>query len=577
MDLNFDDEDFRERVRQMLRGRAPGQFRFCDDSDSENPTEAPQLPPRVLSAMKSSNMIEYGRLASTEDHPDQGVEMTVKDDGNFWSSTGSPHDVGEEFLLYKLKYPFSLVRAVEVQVYRAAFQGGGPIYPAKQLLVEVGHSPSTMRAVGGPYTMACTDTPQTFLLPPNLDNAAVGSFLAIRFRGKYQKQHFDDSFYLSMRYVRVLGSQCSHNDGLAMKQWIANPLPPPDALGPTCAPPSLSAALDSILGTPNSMACTQQPVHMPQDASTCVIEMPKWAQRDIARSLYQMSEYDGRTGGGKKPCNDRKDHRASCSDRASGHAWPWATSGMPDNTDSSAERYSAGTAGPSPGTSHCSSGNPPHAWSLRCEAANCPTLRGYNWQQPRRPASAGVLERMLMRGLPQQCRPSSSAGTPSCTVDDSKKYSLPPIEPLRTTEAETGPSCRLLPSGSLRQGPLQHSVDEHGFLRCVIWERNIEASAAHLRCEGADDSEVDASLAAAAPRSRPPHVSLLLCNQVPSSTAEGIQLVGARKRAASSVGVGSPLKAARESNGNSGKPTASDIHSILFGQVQSVQFVVPLN
>lgn len=52
------------------------------------------------------------------------AEMTVKDDGNFWSSTGSPHDVGEEFLLYKLKHPLSRVRAVEVQVYRAAFQGG---------------------------------------------------------------------------------------------------------------------------------------------------------------------------------------------------------------------------------------------------------------------------------------------------------------------------------------------------------------------------------------------------------------------------------------------------------------------
>ena len=50
----------------------------------------------------------------------------------------------------------------------------GPIYPAKQVLVEVGHSPSTMRTVGGPYTMACTDTPQMFLLPPSLENAAVG-------------------------------------------------------------------------------------------------------------------------------------------------------------------------------------------------------------------------------------------------------------------------------------------------------------------------------------------------------------------------------------------------------------------
>ena len=55
----------------------------------------------------------------------------------------------------------------------------GPIYPAKQVLVEVGHSPSTMRTVGGPYTMACTDMPQTFLLPPNLENAAVGKISSV--------------------------------------------------------------------------------------------------------------------------------------------------------------------------------------------------------------------------------------------------------------------------------------------------------------------------------------------------------------------------------------------------------------
>lgn len=39
----------------------------------QNPTEAQQLPPRVLTAVKSSNLIGYGCLASTEDNPDQGV------------------------------------------------------------------------------------------------------------------------------------------------------------------------------------------------------------------------------------------------------------------------------------------------------------------------------------------------------------------------------------------------------------------------------------------------------------------------------------------------------------------------
>ena len=111
--------------------------------------------------------------------------------------------------------------------------------------------------------------------------------------------------------------------------------------------------------------------------------------------------------------------------------------------------------------------------------------------------------------------------------------------------------------------------------RCIIWERTTEASAGHLRCEGADDSEVEAP--AAAPRSHPQHAPLLLCNPVPSSVSDGIRLVGARKRAASTVGVGSPLKAARESNGKGGNTMVSDIHNLLYGQVQTVQFAVPLN
>ena len=52
------------------------------------------------------------------------AEMTVQSDGNFWSSTGSPHEIGEEFILYKLQHPLAVVRAVVVQVYRATFQGG---------------------------------------------------------------------------------------------------------------------------------------------------------------------------------------------------------------------------------------------------------------------------------------------------------------------------------------------------------------------------------------------------------------------------------------------------------------------
>lgn len=111
--------------------------------------------------------------------------------------------------------------------------------------------------------------------------------------------------------------------------------------------------------------------------------------------------------------------------------------------------------------------------------------------------------------------------------------------------------------------------------RCIVWERTHEATTADRSCEGADDSEIEA--AKAAPQLSSQHAPLLVRNQLRSCVSDGIQLVGARKRAASSAGMGSPLKAARESNSTDGTCTTSDIHCMLFGQIQSVQFVVPLD
>lgn len=224
-----------------------------------------------------------------------------------------------------------------------------------------------------------------------------------------------------MRYVRVLGGQCAPHDALTMQRWIAHPLPPPDVLGPACAHPSLAMSLDMISGTPSSTLSPQQLAHGQHDASTCVIELPKWAQRDIARSLYQITECDGRSGGGKRVHDDRKVHGASCDDGATGHAWPWPSPGTPDNADSSADLGSPVTAAHTPSMSHYSTGSLPHSWSVRHDPAHCPVLPGlHNQQQPQRPASVGLLERMLMRGLPLQCRSTASAGAPSCTMDDSE-------------------------------------------------------------------------------------------------------------------------------------------------------------
>lgn len=231
-----------------------------------------------------------------------------------------------------------------------------------------------------------------------------------------------------MRYVRVLGSPCPSHDAHSMQRLISNPFPPPDVLGPASAPPSFAFSSDWVMGAPNPLSGSQQMAHVAHDTSTCVIELPKWAQRDIARSLYQMNHYSGRTGVRQRQVEEKKDQPERCDEGAAGRTSAWPSPGMSDHADSTANAHSLVTVVQTPNTTYCSNVSLPQAWGLRNEPGNNSAMHGlYSWQQPRRPASAGLLDRMLMRGIPRQCRQASSAGTPSCSIADSEVRSWNPL------------------------------------------------------------------------------------------------------------------------------------------------------
>lgn len=58
---------------------------------------------------------------------------TLRDNGEFWSSTGSPEAGADEWLTYRLEGPACAVSYVTLAVYKATYQIGHPVYPPAQV------------------------------------------------------------------------------------------------------------------------------------------------------------------------------------------------------------------------------------------------------------------------------------------------------------------------------------------------------------------------------------------------------------------------------------------------------------
>lgn len=229
----------------------------------------------------------------------------------------------------------------------------------------------------------------------------------------------DDYFYLSMRYVRVMGSTCAPHEVMSMRSWIARPLPPPDVLGPACASPSLSLCNDTILGNATSPGPQQQV--MSQNASTCLIELPSWAQRDIVSSLCEVNEHDGRSGGAKQQSEDKASHRACCEDGATTSAHTmWLSCGVSDCPASRADLQSPAATAHTTGSSHTSTGLWPHTWGLRREQAAAPVLGLYGRRRQLQSTSTEFMERMLARGSATQWRSPCSPEASSAVNEDAE-------------------------------------------------------------------------------------------------------------------------------------------------------------
>mmetsp|Transcript_2658 Transcript_2658/g.7524 ORF Transcript_2658/g.7524 Transcript_2658/m.7524 type:complete len:317 (-) Transcript_2658:2373-3323(-) len=191
-------------------------FQFIDDEFRETPSaraqalQSAQAVEQQQALLFAEQLLVKGVDASSTDSPEQDIENTLMYahtsrqpwNDRFWSSTGSDREDDTEHLTYQLKYPVSVLHSVKIQVYRARYQGGEPIYPSREVMFEVGPTLNSLHQATGWMPVRITCSPQTFLLPAS---ACAGGFLRVNFRGKPQKQFEDMLHYLAIRRVWAFG------------------------------------------------------------------------------------------------------------------------------------------------------------------------------------------------------------------------------------------------------------------------------------------------------------------------------------------------------------------------------------
>ncbi|KAG2498626.1 hypothetical protein HYH03_003373 [Edaphochlamys debaryana] len=154
-------------------------------------------------ALEATPLRLEGVMATTTDVPLQGIDNTLADNGEFWSSTGSPSRTAGEALLYRVRQPLAALAFVSMAVYRANYQHGDPMYPPTKVSFLTGPTPTQLYPASPLYPCRLTDAQQVFALSPT---APVSHYLLVRLHGRQQRQWEDLQFYIAIRHVAAYGT-----------------------------------------------------------------------------------------------------------------------------------------------------------------------------------------------------------------------------------------------------------------------------------------------------------------------------------------------------------------------------------
>ncbi|CDW77923.1 UNKNOWN [Stylonychia lemnae] len=155
-----------------------------------------------------SHLMIEGIESSTQDY-DQSIMKTVQRHKNdyFWSSEGSKNESDQEYLIYKIasrdQSESALITSIVMKVFQANFQFNDPLYPPKQIQIEIGNELEKYHYKSKIFqVIQNTQDEQKFSLYPDL---VCGQYIKITLFGKPQIQRMNGQRYIAIGYVGLIG------------------------------------------------------------------------------------------------------------------------------------------------------------------------------------------------------------------------------------------------------------------------------------------------------------------------------------------------------------------------------------
>eukprot|EP00347_Sterkiella_histriomuscorum_P017753 403348128 len=155
-------------------------------------------------SQKEDHLIIEGVQASSQDY-NQSIFRTLdrRSYDYFWSSSGSLNPNDSEWLIYKVanlgqNQEKALIHSVIISAFLPRFQHGMPIYPPREIQIEVGNSPNHYHYKSPIFAVQQnTNEEQTFCILPDV---VVGEYIKITLIGKPTMQNTDKEYYIALRY-----------------------------------------------------------------------------------------------------------------------------------------------------------------------------------------------------------------------------------------------------------------------------------------------------------------------------------------------------------------------------------------
>ncbi|KAK9291392.1 hypothetical protein L1049_019339 [Liquidambar formosana] len=188
----------------------------------------------LTSFMRKDCITEAIVASSTDNYPEESIQNTLEPNNAdeveqralYWSSKGESDPTVSETLIYKLIANLCVITEIHVQPFQAYFQFGHPIYSAKAVRFQMGHSKYLVEIESGiidesaaghissddkfiwtytspEFPMAQENCLQKFKLPEPV--LCIGGILKIELLGRVQRQEMDGLYYICVAHVQAVG------------------------------------------------------------------------------------------------------------------------------------------------------------------------------------------------------------------------------------------------------------------------------------------------------------------------------------------------------------------------------------